>query len=116
MRYRCYFLNLRSEIAGVEIIEADNDAEAVARGAALFREHAAGYIGFEVWDRDRRVERGSDGPMQIWRWRRKAEEIRTAADGSARQALLNSAATYETLADSAEARLQRQKDAKPDVG
>ena len=50
----------------------------------------------------------------------KAEEIRTAAedygDGSARQALLNSAATYEALANAAEARLQHRKDRKPEAG
>jgi hypothetical protein len=50
----------------------------------------------------------------------KAEEIRTAAEGygdsSARQALLNSAATYEVLANAAEARLQPRKDRKPEAG
>jgi hypothetical protein len=69
----------------------------------------------------RRVERKlKDGPEQIRRWRMKAEEIRTAAegfgDGSARRHLLNSANTYDALATAAEARLQRQKVKKPEAG
>src|SRR6266446_6268954 len=119
VQYRCYFLNLRSAIAGVEIIEADTDSDAVARADTLFREKGAGLSGVGVWDRGRRVERqlddGSVAPAeQIRRWRMKAEEIRTAADGfadgSARQHMRNSAETYEALANTAEARFQRRKD------
>ena len=121
MQYRCYFLNLQSKIARAEIIEADTDTDAVAAGDALFRKSVAGFAGFEMWDRGRRVEgQLDDGPVQIRRWRMKAEEIRAAAegfnDGSARQALLNSAATYETLANTLEARLQRRKDQESDAG
>jgi hypothetical protein len=69
----------------------------------------------------RRAEgKTNDSPLQVRRWRMKAEEIRTAAegygDGSARQALLNSAATYEALADATEARLERRKERKPEAG
>jgi hypothetical protein len=103
--YRCYFLNLHSHIERVEIIEADTDSDAVERGDVVFREKGAGFSGVEVWDRGRRVERAlDDGPEQIRRWRMKAEEIRTAVESftneSARQAFLNSAQTYETLANS----------------
>jgi hypothetical protein len=119
--YRCYFLNLHSKIAGVEIIDADTDSEAVAQADTVFRDKGAGFSGVEVWDRGRRVERKlNDGPEQIRRWRMKAEEIRTAADGftngSAGQYLRNSADTYEALANAAEARLQRGKDPKSEVG
>jgi hypothetical protein len=69
----------------------------------------------------RPVERKlDDGPEQIRRWRMKAEEIRTGAegfgDGSARRHLLSSAETYDALANNAEARLQRRKDRKPGAG
>jgi hypothetical protein len=121
VHYRCYFLNLHSHIERVELIEADTDSDAVARGDAVFHEKGAGFSGVEVWDRGRRVERALDGsPVQICRWRMKAEEIRTAVesftDHSARQAFLNSAATYEALANAAEARLQRRQEQKPEVG
>jgi len=119
--YRCYFLDLHARIAGVEIIEADTDGEAVARGDAVFREKGAGFSGVEVWDRGRRVERDADsGAEQIRRWRLKAEELRTAADGfadnSARRHLRNSAETYEALANNAEARSQRRGERKPEAG
>lgn len=121
MHYRCYFLNLRGTIERVELIEADSDAEAVAQADALFHEKGAGFSRIEVWDRGRRVERHSTGDAaQIRRWRMKAEELRTAADGfadgSARHHLRSSAETYEALADNAEARLERRKDAKPEAG
>ena len=51
---------------------------------------------------------------QIRRWRLKAEEIRTAADGfadtAARGHMRNSAETYEALANALEARLERKKE------
>ena len=120
MRYRCYFLNLHSEIASVEIIDADTDADAVAQGDTLFREQGAGYISVEVWDLGRRVERNAeDNTRQIQRWRLKAEEIRTAldgfADGTARNWMRNSADTYDALANAAEARLHGRKDRKPEA-
>jgi hypothetical protein len=119
--YRCYFLNLHSKIAGVEIIDADTDSEAVAQADTVFRDKGAGFSGVEVWDRGRRVERKlNDGPEQIRRWRMKAEELHTAADGftdgAARQHLRNSAETYEALANAAEARVERHKDRKPEAG
>ena len=119
--YRCYFLNLHSKIAGVEIIDADTDSEAVAQADTVFRDKGAGFSGVEVWDRGRRVERKlNDGPEQIRRWRMKAEELHTAADGftdgAARQHLRNSAETYEALANAAEARVERRKDRKPEAG
>jgi hypothetical protein len=118
--YRCYFLDLHAKVAGVEIIDADTDSEAIVQGDTVFRDKGAGFSGIEVWDRGRRVERKLKDPEQIRRWRMKAEEIRTAADGftngSAGQYLRNSAETYETLANAAEARLQRGNDPKSDVG
>jgi hypothetical protein len=125
VHYRCYFLNMQARIERVELIEADTDSDAVARGDTLFREKGAGFSGVEVWDRGRRVERqlddGSVAPAeQIRRWRMKAEEIRSAADGfadgSARQHMRNSAETYEALANTAEARLQRRKDRESEAG
>jgi hypothetical protein len=122
--YRCYFLNMQARIERVELIEADTDSDAVARADTLFRERGAGFSDIEVWDRGRRVERQlDDGSVtaaeQIRRWRMKAEEIRSAADGfadgSARY-MRNSAETYEALANAAEARLERRKDRKPEVG
>jgi hypothetical protein len=80
--YRCYFLDLHSEIAGVEFIEADTDSDAVERGDVVFREKGTGFSAVEVWDRGRRIERElNNGPGQIRRSRMKAEEIRTSADG-----------------------------------
>lgn len=119
MHYRCYFLNLRSEIAAIEIIEAADDADALDRADTLFREKGAGFSGVAVWDRARRVQRESkDGLERIRRWRMKAEEIRTTAegfsDGSARQHLHGSARTYEALANAAEARLERGQRQRPE--
>lgn len=118
MHYRCYFLDLHSKIAAVEIIEADTDAEAVARGDGLFREKDAGISGIEVWDRARRVVRVlNDGAEQIRRWRMKAEEIRSVADGYTDGSYMrNSAETYEALANSAEARLQRRQTRTSEAG
>ena len=125
MHYRCYFLDLHSKIATVEIVQADTDSDALARADILFRERGAGYTGIEIWDRGRRIDRkADDGSVaqteQTRRWRMKAEEIRTAAegfsDGSGRQAWLNSADTYDALANSAEARLQNRKDRESDAG
>jgi hypothetical protein len=119
--YRCYFLNLHSHIERVEMIDADTDSDAGKRAEAIFREKGAGFAGFEVWDRGRRLERQlNDGPGQIRRWRMKAEEVRTAADGfgdgSARQALRSSAETYEALANAAEARAAGRKDRETEAG
>jgi hypothetical protein len=113
LTYRCCFLDSQSKTAGVDIIAAETDAEAVARADTLFRDKGAGFSGIEVRDRGRRVERQwHDGSGQIRRWRMKAEEIRTAAagfaDGSAGQHMRNSAETYEALANTAEARFQRR--------
>jgi len=122
MQYRCYLLDLNSKFAGVEIIEADSDADAVARADTLFRERGAGYSGVEVWDRARCIERILDDSSteKIRRWRMKAEELRIAADGFAdtlaRQHLRQAAETYEVLADHTERRLQRAKDRKPQAG
>lgn len=73
MHYRCYFTNLRSEIVGVEIIDAMGDSNAIEQGDVLFREQDRGFTGIEVWDRGRRVERAlDDGPVRIRHWRMKA--------------------------------------------
>lgn len=57
----------------------------------------------------------ADAPEQIRRWRMQAEELRTAADQfvdpMARQSLRNAAATYQQLAENAEARLNGRPDA-----
>ncbi len=53
--YRCYFLNLRSQIDGVEFVEAETDAEALERAEAVFRAKGAHFSGYEVWDCGRRV-------------------------------------------------------------
>lgn len=55
--YRCFFLNLRSAIAGVEIVEAETDDEALRRAESLFLEKGAQFSGYEVWDGERRVHR-----------------------------------------------------------
>jgi hypothetical protein len=137
--YRCYFLNQYSNIESVKIIEAQTDAEAVGRADALFAGKSAALGAVEVWEEARRVHyarRGASArpvareinapreiketPEQIRHWRMKAEEIRTAVedmrDRSARQAFLNAAATYETLADRAEARLQRKIEKQTETG
>ena len=119
MRYRCYYVNQRSETAGGEIIDADSDSDALNRADTLFGEKGSGFNGVEVWDRWHRIERKSnDSQEQIRRWRMKAEEIRTAADGfsdgSARQHMRNSAESYDALANAAEVRLERQKNRTPE--
>lgn len=59
-----------------------------------------------------------DSPERIRRWRTKAEELRTAADGNAsdaaRQDLRHAARTYETLADSSAARNEGKRQGKTD--
>lgn len=117
VQYRCYFLNLRSEVAGVEIIEADSDSDALNRADTLFREKGSGFGSVAVWDRSRRVGGElNDGPEQIRRRRATEEEIRTAADGFAHdstgQHMRNSAETDEALANAAAARLARRKSPK----
>jgi hypothetical protein len=121
MQYRCYFINLQSHIEHVEMIDAPGDVDAMAQADAIFRDKGAGFSGFEVWDRGRRLERElHDGPEQIHRGRMKAEEIRSAADGfgdgSSRRHMRNSADTYDALANAAEARLQKRKDRESDAG
>jgi len=113
MQYRCYFLDMHSTIARVEVIEAETDAEALERAAIALRAQGDGFSGVEVWDRGRRIERAQgEGLEQIRRWRMKAEELRTAAESftndSARRAFLSSAETYDALANALEARLRRQ--------
>jgi hypothetical protein len=119
--YRCFFLNLHATIAAVEFIEAQSDAEAVALAEAAFRENEAGLSGYELWDGARIVQRELDSSLeQIRRWRMKAEELRTGAEGfadnSSRQYLLNAAETYEALAKAAAARLERRTERKPEAG
>lgn len=55
--YRCYFLNVQSTIASVEIVEAETDEEALRRAESLFRDKGAQFGGYEVWDCGRRVQR-----------------------------------------------------------
>jgi hypothetical protein len=119
--YRCFFLNLHATIAAVEFIEAQSDAEAVALADAAFHANEAALSGYELWDGARIVQRELDSTLeQIRRWRMKAEELRTGAEGfadtSSRQYLLNAAETYEALAKAAEARLERRKERKPEAG
>jgi CheY-like chemotaxis protein len=61
-----------------------------------------------------------DDPVRIRRWRQKAEELRTASDsfddGAARANMRSAATTYESLADSAEARREPTKKPKPEAG
>jgi hypothetical protein len=54
--YRCFFLNLRAAVAAVEIIEAENDDDALRLAMSMFREQGQ-FTGFEVWDCARRVHR-----------------------------------------------------------
>jgi hypothetical protein len=113
MRYRCYFLDMHSTIARVEVIEAETDAEALEPAAIALRAQGDSFSGVEVWDRGRRIERAQgEGLEQIRRWRMKAEELRTAAESftndSARRAFRSSAETYDALANALEARLRRQ--------
>ncbi len=57
---------------------------------------------------------------QVEGWRRRAEEIRTAAESfavpSAKETMLRVARNYERLADDLERRLRPQPDAKPETG
>ena len=55
--YRCYFLDIRSAIAGVEFVEAETDDQALRRAQLLFREKGAQFSGYEVWDCGRRIHR-----------------------------------------------------------
>jgi hypothetical protein len=57
VHYRCYFLNSHSNIERVEISDAENDADAVARGSAVFREKGVGFRAFELWDCGRLIHR-----------------------------------------------------------
>ena len=125
--YRCLFLNSQFAIAGVEIIEAETDAEAVERAERVFAEKAARFNGYELWYGAWRVHQHAtpvqlsldDSPERIRWWRMKAEELRTGAEGftnhSSRDYFQHAAETYEALANNAEARLQRRKDRKPEV-
>lgn len=53
--YRCFLLNQVSVIAAVEIIEAEDDDDAVQRAETVFRQKGAAFSGYEVWDCERRV-------------------------------------------------------------
>jgi len=55
--YRCFFLNLRSAVVAVEIVEAENDDDALRLAVSVFREKGDRFTGFEVWDCARRVHR-----------------------------------------------------------
>jgi hypothetical protein len=118
--YRCYFLNTLGSIERVEVIEAGSDAEAIKRARTKFLLRDASYGGFEIWEKARRVHLETAGPSErIRRWRMKADELRAAAEtvahGPARRGFLSSAETYDSLADAAEARVQRH-DRESDVG
>jgi hypothetical protein len=62
----------------------------------------------------------TDETQSIRRWRMKADELKAAAenmtDRLARIGLLNAARSYDEMANHAEARLQGNRDQKPDVG
>jgi hypothetical protein len=57
MQYRCFFLNLRSTIVSVEIVEAENDTDALRLSAMAFDEQGHQFTGFEVWEGSRLVHR-----------------------------------------------------------
>jgi len=85
--YRCFLL-IHAAFAGVEIIETETDAEAEERAETLVRDRGPRFNGYDPWDGTRDVQRVREIPRErddslvpIQRWRMKAEEIRTAADG-----------------------------------
>ena len=51
--YRCYFLDAQSHIWDVEVLDASDDAEAIALAKQLHATKAS--PGFEVWERSRPV-------------------------------------------------------------
>ena len=51
--YRCYFLDRANRIQGVEVLDAADDAQAVAMAKRLLAKASA--PGFEVWERARPV-------------------------------------------------------------
>jgi hypothetical protein len=51
--YRCYFLDGGNRIQGVEVLDAYDDAQALAIAERLFAQMRA--PGFEVWERARPV-------------------------------------------------------------
>ena len=117
--YRCFLL-LHAATVGVRIIEAESDLEATERAEAVVLDSGNKFDGYELWDGTRQVKRvqgihreWDDTREQIHRWRMKAEELRAAAEGFASQAsrdyFLHTAQTYEALANSTEARLDRRK-------
>jgi hypothetical protein len=61
--YRCYFLNSRSSIIGVETVEARSDEEAVRVAEALFRRKGAAVHGFELWERKRCISQRLTKPV-----------------------------------------------------
>ena len=56
--YRCFFLDLRSGIRAVEIVEAESDSEAAQRAEAVFREKGTQFSDYELWDCGRRIPSG----------------------------------------------------------
>jgi DNA-binding response OmpR family regulator len=62
---------------------------------------------------------GRDAPERVRRYRMKAAALRTARDGmtdrQSRQNMQQASETYDKLADTAEARTQREKPKKPDA-
>jgi hypothetical protein len=55
---RCYFMQ-RGHIAGVELLTATSDDDAIGQATALYdaRWQEKGFEGFEVWDRERAIYR-----------------------------------------------------------
>ena len=51
--YRCYFLDGKNRIQGVEVLDATDDSQALEIARRLFEQAAA--PGFEVWERARPV-------------------------------------------------------------
>ena len=124
--YRCFLL-MHSAFAGVEIFDAETDAEAEDRAEVLVRDRAPRFNGYDLWDGTRRVQRVleiqremNDTRERIRRWRMKAEELRTAADdftnNSSRGYFQHAAEAYEALANGAEGRFERRKEAESDAG
>lgn len=52
--YRCYFMHF-DHIKAVEMIDREDDGEAVRKAKTVFTAKVGMFSGFELWDRDRKV-------------------------------------------------------------
>jgi hypothetical protein len=59
--YRCYYINDRDRIVGMDAYVAGDDGEAIEQAKRLLADRADSlYSGCEVWDGSRRVWRSGD--------------------------------------------------------